>query len=299
MDRETDSNTISKILAGDFREMKLIEGKGQVNRVYLVEGQGRTVIVRLNESGEIKRFRKEKWCIEEVTKLGIPSPKVLDIGEDKETSYMVLSFIPGLNGKEITENKSKVWKAIGGYARKINSIKTNGFGERMTTPGSFDFTWERHLQYNIDSLSDDDKLLRLRVVDKEESGSIKRVFEALNARKFDLGLIHGDLSLANVIVNEDEIYLIDWGTARSHLVPHMELSEFTQDNLNEENQYFSSFLEGYGLSLGEYQEMKSDIEALTLLNAIDKLRWAIDKKPKKIDEFSKRLRRLIDQNITP
>ena len=109
----------------------------------------------------------------------------------------------------------------------------------------------------------------------------------------DIGLVHGDLSLMNVIVDTNTVILIDWGTAESHIVPHMEIIGILQNNLQEEDALFHSFLRGYGMSTEEFRDIKPDIESLAILQSTDKLRWAIEKKPDKIKEFSEKLQKLL------
>lgn len=45
-----------------------------------------------------------------------------------------------------------------------------------------------------------------------------------------------------------------------------------------------TFLDGYGISQSEFKEMEHDLKILHLLNRIDTLRWAIDKRPTSIQE---------------
>jgi hypothetical protein len=45
----------------------------------------------------------------------------------------------------------------------------------------------------------------------------------------------------------------------------------------------------------EFESMKPDINSLTLLRAMDKLRWAIDQKPELIDSYSTKVKKLVAQ----
>jgi len=47
------------------------------------------------------------------------------------------------------------------------------------------------------------------------------------------------------------------------------------------------------MSLLDFEKLEPELNALTVLIATDKLRWAIDRKPKKIEEFSIYLKKII------
>ena len=289
-----DIDLIRQIINDDIAICTPIIGKGQVNRVYSVNTKNNRIIVRLNEQDELPRFRKEAWCLEMADKVGVPSPKIIDIGTRQNTAFMVISFVAGKNGSEIIENKEQIWKTIGSYANKIHSISTSRFGEDMTELGTFRDKWERYLSYNIDSLNSKDKLLQLKTITEKQSEEIKDRFIKLRETIFKFGLIHGDLSLENVIVQDDKVTLIDWGGAGSSIIPHMEIVDLFQNMISEKDKYFDCFLQGYGMDRKEYEFIKPEIETLNLLQAIDKLRWAIDRSPDKIEEFSQRVKSLIE-----
>jgi tRNA A-37 threonylcarbamoyl transferase component Bud32 len=288
-----DKEVISQVLNNNNLIISPIIRKGEVNRVYNVKHKTDNYIFRLNSEKELPRFKKEAWCCKEASYIGIPQPQLVSMGVKNKTAYMMLDFIEGQNGKDINENKDYIWKIIGTYAKKLNSILTKGFGESMISPGTFDDDWSRYLIYNIDSLNPNDKLLELNVITLGQSQFIKEIFSQLKKKSFRFGLIHGDLSLENVIINNDKVTLIDWGVAESTIVPHMEIVDLLQNQLSDTSLLFNSFLQGYGMDRNEYESIKPEIEVFTLLQAIDKLRWAIDRKPEMINEFSAKVKALI------
>lgn len=81
-----------------------------------------------------QRNPKEKWCIEQATKVGIPSPRVLSVGVDNETAYMIHSFVIGDNGVESSVSKLYAWRQLGEYANLISSIPVEGYGEKLLDP---------------------------------------------------------------------------------------------------------------------------------------------------------------------
>lgn len=293
--QKADNNIIHKIYQNNIKTITPILNKGEVNRIYIIEATDKKMIARINDKSEIERFRKEQWCMSKVSELGIPSPRILDVGVIEDVAYMLLEYIPGLNGKEIIKNEGYIWKTLGVYAKKIHTVGTKGFGEGMIKEGEFNDKWERYLKYNIDSLNSPDKLLTMQVLTEEQSQELQRRFQALQQKQFRFGLTHNDLALANIIVEGDKINLIDWGSAESTIVPHFEIIGILEDSLKETDSFFKDFLTGYNLSMKEFEEMKEDIISLTILRAVDKLRWAIDRKPELIDKSSQRVKELASQ----
>lgn len=288
-----DVEVIGQIFGSKDIEIKQIEGKGEVNRVYLVELNKKKMVIRINDEDELPRFKKEAWCMKEAAKKGINCTKTIKTRTNNGHAFMILDYVSGINGKEIIKNKEYIWQIIGSYAKKLNSISTDGFGENMTAPGIFSDNWERYLNYNIESLNSKDKLLSLGIIDGIQSKSIKEKFIRLNNVEFDFGLIHGDLSLENVIVEGNKITLIDWGCAESNIVPHMEIVDLLQNGMSENTPMFGEFLKGYGMSRQSYDLIKAEIKTLTLLQAVDKLRWAIDRNPNKTKEFADKVKLIL------
>lgn len=212
-------------------------------------------------------------------------------------SYIKGSPVAKLDGSSSfsDEKKIKVWKKLGEYTKKINSITVTGWGENFTGDGFFDGSWDKHLQYNIDSLNNNDILLSMGVLNQQLSKEIKQLFQSLPEKKFTFGLCHSDIALRNAIINSSgEIYLLDWGTARAEIVPHYELNEILLAS-KPSAKTLKAFLDGYGISQEQFKQMEPDLKVLNLLNEIDTLRWAIDKRPKAIEEYVIRARDAIAQ----
>lgn len=288
-----DKAFILSLFSNKVTDFHQILGNGDVNRVFVVENGKEKFILRLNEASELPRFQKEAWSQEQATDKGVLSPKTINIGIKDNSAYMVLDFVPGINGKDIIVNKEFVWQAIGRYARISHSIKVVGFGEGMTSPGIFSDSWQRYLDYNIDSLDTRDKLLSLGIITSKQSEVILGKFLKLKTYNFNFGLVHGDLSLSNTIVDEDKVTLIDWGCAEASIVPHIEFVDLFHNQSFNHDLLLDDFLMGYGMSRQEFDLIKLEIDMLELLQAVDKLRWAIDKKPDKVNEFTQRVKAII------
>ncbi|MGI9027497.1 MAG: phosphotransferase, partial [Candidatus Saccharimonadales bacterium] len=99
-------------LPGSFKDIEPITGKGEVNQVYLISTTQLTAVLRVNELIEYDRFRKERWCSETATEHGVPGPRVIATGKDKNCAYMLLEFIDGKNGKDI-DSTLELWQTLG------------------------------------------------------------------------------------------------------------------------------------------------------------------------------------------
>ena len=105
-----------------------------MNQICVVETDNHKVVVRMNNKDTYSSYIKEKWCIEQATKVGIPSPRVLSVGVDNETAYMIQSFVIGDNGVESSVSKLYAWRQLGEYANLISSIPVEGYGEKLLDP---------------------------------------------------------------------------------------------------------------------------------------------------------------------
>jgi hypothetical protein len=52
----------------------------------------------------------------------------------------------------------------------------------------------------------------------------------------------------------------------------------------------TAFRQGYGLPDDEHRRLKPELDHLFLLTSFDKLRWAIDRNPSRIQELTQRAR---------
>lgn len=297
-------------IAGDFLREQIITsyqiiGKGITNQVCVVETRSHKVVVRMNDKDSFPSFIKEKWCIEQAVAVGIPGPEVLSIGIVDEIAYMIQTFIDGDNGLDSSVPRSDIWRQLGQYARLIHSIQVKGYGDNLidsvqgefqspSHPGS-DGSWQGYLQYNINSLTESDRLIELGVITQTESQRIGKLFESLKKTTFRFGLNHGDLSIKNTIVNQaNQVILLDWN-AEVNVVPHatvIQLMHYQILGLEEgpNTEEFKAFLDGYEISLEDLADMRH----LLLLKAFDNLRWAIDQKPDLIEPYAAFAKQVVD-----
>lgn len=305
----SDKNIASKI-ASDFLNCSKVNvtfiGKGSNNKNYLANSNDKEIVVKLSfahkEYKAFEDYKKEKWCIERSSEKGVFGPTVLGLGRSYGRAYMIKSFVSGINGKKI-KNKLQLWKQLGKYAKCIHSIKASGFGENLTDPkkGIFKGSWKKYLGYNIKSLTDADELITLKVLTKDQSRRVKEIFKNIRKQKFAFGLNHGDISASNALVEKSgKVALLDWGSAEVHIIPHFDFMHILNCQIEQGSPTdieLTECMKGYGMSQKRFAALRPEIHTLMLLNSFDKLRWAIDKNPIKIKEFSKRARRMLKLNL--
>ena len=232
----------------------------------------------------------------------MPVAAVLSLGEREDQYYIVQSFLAGHHGADAVMNRDRISRRLGEYARIIHSISAEGFGDHLSAgeAGKFDGSWENYISYNIESLRSDDKLIELGVLNRQQQGIVRSLFEQLKNTKLDFSLNHGDLSLKNTIVNRDDVWLIDWGSAELNVVPHLDfvgVMGWSENSTQPGEIDLDSFLKGYGISADDFQEMKSALRVFALLRDFDKLRWAIDRKPEKVGPFVIRAQKTLEKAI--
>ncbi len=281
-----------------------ISGKGSVNKVFIVEAPNTKLVVRIGDQNEsLQEYRKEVWCIDKAAVRGVPVPPVLDVGVIEEHAYMIQAYCSGDEGRDSKFPRSRIWHQLGRYARLIHSVEVAGFGLTLQdlTEGNSRESWLEYLNYNIESLNENDELIKLKVVTQSQSRVIRAIFEDLKRKAFSFGLNHGDLSLKNVIVDESgKVTLLDWGSAEAGIVPHHEIIQMLKMNMLEndpDGAAIQSFLDGYGISQSEFEQTGSTLESLLLLRAFDKLRWAIDRDIVGLESYIIHARQAVERKL--
>jgi len=291
------SEIVEKVLQVSPKSISQILDKGITNEVFIVDLSDSKVILRISPEPNTSQFEKEQWEMEEANKLGIQLPKVISVGNYCGTIYMILEYIEGLHGTDPSLNRRQIWKQLGTYEKLIHSVPTDGFGDHMISPGKFNGKWQDYIDYDIQSLTQEDKLIEMGVLTLKQSEKIKKIFEHLRDEHFTFGLCHGDLSLKNVISNKDDkVFLLDWGSSESQIVPHFDIVEVLQSSFHFDfhDKNFLAFINGCGLSEEEFMSIKPNVDALILLRAVDRLRWALDKKPSAIEHFRENLNKILN-----
>ncbi len=271
-----------------LRTITQIEDLGSVNTVFNVKGLHSDYIIRLNDAAKDLEYKKEKWCLENVFRLGIPSPKIISQGFRHHFLYMIQEKIVGLNGKLCdAQTKLKIWNTLGEYAKQYQNIAR--IADIEVEANEFHKDWKARLIYNIKELNKEDSLVKNEVLTRVEQTQAIKELNKLIAVDFKTGLVHGDLCPRNVIHSEETVCLLDWGTAEINVVPHTEIGLVLMSNEANEVE-FRVFLEGLAISESEYINMKKEIDLLNFLHQLDKYRWAETYDSEHIEEHEKKVR---------
>ena len=296
------SRITSSLLNEPLVEVTPLIGKGSVNKVFVVKAVNHKVVARISDRSEaLDEYTKEAWCIEHAAARGVPVAVVLSVGRCEGSAYIIQSYIAGDEGRESPVPKLEIWRELGRYAKLIHSIEVVGLGLELSeiTQGDARKSWLRYLEYNIESLTEDDPLIKLKVLTQLQSKFIKEVFADLKRREFKFGLNHGDISLKNTIVDtRGRVNLLDWGSAEAGIVPHHDLIQMLKMNMLEgdpDGEEIRAFLDGYGISPAELERMMPELESLLVLRAFDKLRWAIDWNVEELDRFVSHAREAVSR----
>lgn len=197
---------------------------GEVNAVYFaILGGGTEVVIRVSPKEKVwSAFPQEAWAFQKCRAVGVPTPEVLAVEakpEDFPEPYMITKRIPGVSGESgglTEEQKLEVLNQLGHYLRLIHTIKIPGFGwlkpEGQGYRGRFDSLWAFILSFFGPEFSGN----RLPEGKLEE---FKCRFED-SKDLFDLkeaSLVHGDMSLKNVIVEGTKVTgVLDMENVKAH-----------------------------------------------------------------------------------
>ncbi|HRR07691.1 MAG TPA: aminoglycoside phosphotransferase family protein [Rhodothermales bacterium] len=290
-------NLIIEIFDQEFSETILsiseITGLGSVNRVFEIHGRRGEYIIRLNTNEKKLEYQKENWCISKIRDLGIPTPKVLSFGLVKNISFMVQEKVKGINGVKCNRTKRKeIWRNLGKYAKIFQQVKR--IEENEVEENEFHKNWKSCLEYNIAELNEEDSLVKKKIFSITEHTKIRMALSSIASIDFKVGLVHGDLCPRNVIINDDIIYLLDWGTAEINVVPHTEIGILL---LSEEASKvdINYFLKGLGLPPNKYMAIEHELKILNLLHRLDKYRWAEGHGISSIEGYTEKIKKAFDQ----
>ncbi len=271
---------------------------GLSNFVFLVTHNEGDFVVRISpEPARLNAFIKEQWAMAKAREVGVPTPEILEVGNEIVSSpYMVSRRVIGKEAN-LHPNRLEIIRQMGKYAALINSIPTSGFGSTFDWSSnqlSRNETWSEFIEKELNLEG------RLRSLEKRKMlppAKIKRLRSILkNAARSRAkpSLTHGDIRLKNVIVDEaGEISaIIDWEDCTSNLSPHWEFSIALHDLSIDEKQ---EFLAGYGLSEKEVVKLMPVVQALNLINYAPEIeRLAEAKETARLEQYRLRLNGNLD-----
>ncbi len=271
---------------------------GLSNFVFAVGHAKDGFIVRISfDPARISSFIKEQWAQEKAREIGVPTPEILEVGNEI-IGYPFMISRTVLGGEATFHaNRLQVVREVGHYAALINTIPTSGFGST--------FDWSDNQLSRNETFADFlDKELqiesRLETLEKQKMlaapqiKKLRSIFKDAVKSNPKPRLNHGDIRLKNVIVDEKGKIkaVIDWENATSNLAPEWELSLALHDLSIDEKQ---KFLEGYGLAEKKIREIAPLVKAFNIVNYAPTIeRLAEAKDATKLEQYRTRLSGALD-----
>lgn len=288
MDPVTRATEIARVLGIPVTQTHVLAG-GNQNHVVRIRGAEHDAVVRFARDVERNGdpFDAEAWCLLAAAAVGVPTSTLLARGWLDDTSYLVTEYIPG---QMAAPADLEAWRAIGRCAASLASVDLSEAPDALFSRFGRDpaAAWRAHLVYNRASLTSDDPLLALGVYSAGRRARLRRMLAALGRRRLGQGLVHGDLSTRNVVAGDDYA-IIDWGAAEVGPAPWGDLARINRWRLLADadspvtDAAWSAVLDGAGVHPAATRRI---VDELTVLHALDVVRWAIDRRPDRLDELA-------------
>jgi hypothetical protein len=136
--KPNDSAVASDIAAAFLRErVRSVRpiGQGSNNKNFLVETANGRAVVKLSQGHRQHRalqdYRKEKWCIEQSSTLGVPGPSVLSVGEIDGNAFMIEN-ICRRHQRQAGRRRPDLDLVQAGRVRKAHALhQGHGLGRRL------------------------------------------------------------------------------------------------------------------------------------------------------------------------
>jgi aminoglycoside phosphotransferase (APT) family kinase protein len=255
------------------------ENSGLSNFVFAVEHAAGSFVVRIAmDRARVDCYRKENWLVAHVRTLGVPVPRIVELGCDVGPgAYMLMERAPGAEATGHPQ-REKILKALGAHARRINAVATTGYGHVFdwADPGiPRHRSWKAFLAAELQLTDRLDLLVAQDMVDAAQSPQIRELVVELGAPPRAMSLNHGDLRLKNVVADDagEIVAILDWENAISGPGPEWELSLALHDLSVDEKE---AFLAGYALLPEEVERMAAALKALNVVNYAPHVRAAAE-----------------------
>lgn len=246
--------------------------KGNVAHVYeaRLRGIGELIVELYGDQARTRLGSLEARTLARLRRASVPVPELLHIGSGHGTgAYMIFRKIAGTAADE-TRDKLAVWAQVGAAARTIHAVKNTRYG-RLWFWGSRPRlwpSWQAYITDDLDRMRHDSIAYGLAAEDRRLAALALRQCERLKTWNFEPSVIHGDLSLKNVLIGPQGAVsgILDWDELLSARAPHQELSSTFLWTTPEES---AAFLRGYGITKAQWLSMKPEVELLQLHKLAD------------------------------
>ena len=273
------------------------KSSGRTNFVFAVNHVEGQFVVRISpDVNRIDAFQKELLASRKAREAGVPTPEVLAVGQDPDSEpYMITRRVTGIEASQ-NPKRLRIVHQMGEYAAVINSIATNGFGEKFdwAENGEKNGDWDNYLQNEFELEKRIQVLSTNEIISPAQLQELEKIIADVKSQPLNTSLNHSDLRLKNVIVDEggDIAAIIDWEECLSTLAPEWEVSIALHDLTIDEKQ---AFIDGYGLTVQQVEEMAPLIKAFNILNYAPTIESAVQNADQKaLDQIKLRLAGSLD-----
>jgi hygromycin-B 4-O-kinase len=273
------------------------KSSGRTNYVFAVNHVEGQFVVRISpDANRIEAFQKELRASRKAREAGVPTPEVLAVGADPASEpYMITRRVTGIEASQ-NPKRLHIVQELGEYAAVINSIATDGLGTdfEWAENGKTNGAWDSYLQNEFDLDKRIEILSTNGILSETQLQELVRIVEDAKTKHLKPSLNHSDLRLKNVIVDEggDIAAIIDWEDCLSTIAPEWELSIALHDLTIDEKQ---AFIDGYGLTIQQVEEMAPLVKAFNILNYSSAIESAIRTGDQKsLDQIKLRLAGCLD-----
>lgn len=264
---------------------------GNQNHVVRVDGDGRDLVVRFAKDSDRMQadtFDVEAWCLRAAAHAGIASSSVVARGWLDGLSVLVVEYV---SGRTPSPSDPVAWRSIGTFARELIQVDVSDAPDALFSRfgRDLDAAWLAHLDYNRSELGNGDPLVRLGLYRPHERLRLLDMLDSLQRRSLPQGLIHGDMSTRNLL-DGDQYTLIDWGSAHVGPVVWGDLEQIYGWKLLADPDspvsdaawaavLTGSTVPGHKPSAAETAQVMRE---LTVLHALDVVRWARELQPDRL-----------------
>ena len=281
------ATSIVRSLGISVARASVLQG-GNQNHVVRVNGDGCDLVVRFAKVNDqvADPFDVEAWCLRAAAAAGIPSSPMVARGWLEGLSYLVVDYVAGSTP---AASDPGAWRSIGSFASALAKLDVSDAPESLFSRfgRDLDVAWLAHLDYNRGALSDGDVLVALDVYRPDQRSCLLHLLDSLQQRSLPQGLIHGDMSTRNLLGGE-RYTLIDWGAAAVGPVVWGDLERIHRWKLLADPESpvsdlaWANVLEGSGLTDAEATTV---VRELTVLQALDVIRWALEVRPDRLNDL--------------
>ena len=244
---------------------------GITNKVFKAYVKGeKNLVIRISDvPDKINDYLKEQWCTKNARELGVPVPRILEVGNTVlPYPYMVLEEELGLEGNNYGADKTDIYRQMGEMAAKINSINTTSFGRVFDWSDnvlSKNPTWVEYLDKELKANYIYNLFETNNILNKDNLKKFRSIIDEIYKWNVSPKLNHSDIRLKNLLIDKQGkiTVLLDWENAIATAAPYWELSTCLID-LKEADRIL--MLEGYGMSLKEFKQKEKYIFIFDVFN---------------------------------